>query len=68
IKRNEFSVLIVQPEQLFSINGHLPQLGRLMQESFFMKQVKRVHINEAHFIYMAGMPHYSLPAFRSAWG
>lgn len=61
-------MLLVQPEQLFMIAGHLPRLGRLMQERAFVKLIKRVHVDEAHFIYNAGMEHYGLPAFRSAWG
>lgn len=33
-----------------------------------MKLIRRVHVDEAHFIYTAGLKHYGLPAFRSAWG
>ena len=30
--------------------------------------IRRVHIDEAHFIYSAGLDHYGQPAFQSAWG
>jgi hypothetical protein len=50
------------------IAGHLPCLGQLMQDHAFVKLIKRIHIDEAHFIYNAGMEHYGLPAFRDAWG
>ena len=39
-----------------------------MQDHAFVKLIKRIHVDEAHFIYSAGMEHYGLPAFRSAWG
>ena len=45
------------------IAGHLPRLGQLMQDCAFVKLIKRVHVDEAHFIYSAGMEHYGLPAF-----
>jgi hypothetical protein len=34
----------------------------------FTKLVKQVHIDEAHNIYIAGIPLYGQPAFRPAWG
>ena len=33
-----------------------------------MQLIKRVHVDEAHFIYSAGLRHYGQPAFRVAWG
>jgi superfamily II DNA helicase RecQ len=30
--------------------------------------VKQVHVDEAHYIYTAGIPLYGQPAFRPAWG
>ena len=59
----------MQPEQLFLSNGHLPRLARLIAEDRdFARLICRVHVDEAHFIYTAGLKHYGLPAFRSAWG
>ena len=50
-------------------NGHLPRLARLVaEERSFAKRIHQVHVDEAHFIYTAGLKHYGLPAFRSAWG
>ena len=64
-----FSVLIVQPEQLSTMAGHLPRLARLInQDQWFRKRITRVHIDEAHFIFTAGCGLYSLPAFHPAWG
>jgi hypothetical protein len=49
--------------------GHLPRLARLVtQDRLFWKRIVHVHINEAHFIYTAGLGLYGLPAFRPAWG
>ena len=49
--------------------GHVPRLARLIAEDrHFVKFIRRVHIDEAHFIYTAGLKHYGLPAFRPAWG
>ncbi|KAH9162489.1 hypothetical protein EDB89DRAFT_1806902, partial [Lactarius sanguifluus] len=63
------SVLLVQPEQLCMSNGHLPRLARLVAENrCFVKPIRRVHVDEAHFIYTAGLKHYGLPVFQSAWG
>ena len=52
-------------------NGHVPRLARLISDDrhrHFAKLIQRVHIDEAHFIYTAGLKHYGLDAFRSAWG
>jgi len=38
-----------------------------MQNSAFVTLIKRVHIDEAHFIYTAGIDNYGLAAFRRAW-
>ncbi|KAF9045231.1 P-loop containing nucleoside triphosphate hydrolase protein [Panaeolus papilionaceus] len=60
---------IADAEQLTSTNGHTARLARIINENrAFVKLIKRVHVDEAHFIYTAGLPHYGLPAFRSAWG
>jgi len=51
------------------IAGHLPRLARLIQnDRLFRKRIVRVHVDEAHFIYTAGVDLYGLPAFRLAWG
>ncbi|KAF8256917.1 P-loop containing nucleoside triphosphate hydrolase protein [Lactarius quietus] len=69
IRNGVYSVLIVQPEQLFMAKGHLPRLARLIAEDrHFSRLIQRVHVDEAHFIYTAGLKHYGLEPFRSAWG
>lgn len=51
------------------IAGHLPRLARLVeQDRLFRKRIARVHVDEAHFIYTAGLGLYGLDAFRPAWG
>ncbi|KAJ7498429.1 hypothetical protein B0H11DRAFT_1714971 [Mycena galericulata] len=60
--------IIVQPEQLKSFHGHLPRLARLLDVPQFIKTIARVHIDEAHTHFTAGLPHYGLPAFRPSWG
>ena len=49
--------------------GHLPRLARLIrQDRTFMKKIRRVHVDEAHNIYTAGLPHHGEDAFRPAYG
>ena len=48
--------------------GHIPWLAQVLRNPHFVKQVKRVHIDEAHTIYTAGISLYGQPPFRSAWG
>ncbi|KAJ7827770.1 P-loop containing nucleoside triphosphate hydrolase protein [Mycena olivaceomarginata] len=60
--------LIVQPEQLGLFHGHMPQLARLLSLTQFARKIAHLHIDEIHFLYIAGLPHYSLPAFHPAWG
>lgn len=50
------------------VAGHLPRLARLVQDRSFVKLIKRVFVDEAHFIHSAGTSQYGLPAFREAWG
>lgn len=67
VQTGEFTVLIIQPEQLQPFEGHLPRLARILRNSRLSKLVKRVHIDEAHTIYTGGIPLYGQPAFRPAW-
>ncbi|KAK0437109.1 uncharacterized protein EV420DRAFT_1254350, partial [Desarmillaria tabescens] len=34
----------------------------------FRKTIRRVFVDETHFIYFAGTPRYNVPAFRPSWG
>ncbi|KAG1790241.1 uncharacterized protein HD556DRAFT_1446377 [Suillus plorans] len=68
IRDGRFNHLIVLPEQLFMFNGHLPRLAQLIRkDSIFIKRIKRVHIDEAHNIYTAGLPHHGEEAFRPSF-
>ncbi len=50
-------------------NGHLPRLARLVAEDRqFLKRIQRLHVDDGHFIYTAGLKHYGLSAFRPALG
>jgi superfamily II DNA helicase RecQ len=52
-------------------NGHLPpsRLARLIrQDRSFKSRIRRVHIDEGHNIYTAGLSHHGEPAFRPAYG
>jgi len=60
---------VVQPEQLSSIDGHLPRLARLInRDRKFAQRIRYLHVDEAHFIATAGQALYGVPAFRPAWG
>ncbi|KAF8134555.1 hypothetical protein EV363DRAFT_1078224, partial [Boletus edulis] len=60
-----FNNLVVSPEQLSMFNGHLPRLARLIQQDrSFATRIRRVHIDEAHNIYIAGVSHHGEAAFR----
>ncbi len=51
------------------IAGHMPRLARLIEKDRqFRKRIVHLHVDEAHFIYNAGLEHYGMPAFRPAWG
>ncbi|KAI9455458.1 hypothetical protein BJY52DRAFT_1280149 [Lactarius psammicola] len=69
IRHGEYSVLLVQPEQLYMNNyDYLPRLALLVAEDRqFLKRIQRLHVDEAHFIYTAGLKHYGFCAFRPAW-
>ncbi|KAG1901029.1 P-loop containing nucleoside triphosphate hydrolase protein, partial [Suillus fuscotomentosus] len=65
IHAGKFAHLIVSPEQLSMCNGHLPCLTRLLRQNCtFTQCIKCVHIDEAHNIYTAGLPHHGEEAFR----
>ncbi|KAJ7434401.1 P-loop containing nucleoside triphosphate hydrolase protein [Mycena latifolia] len=68
IRDGHFQHLIVQPEQLKMYQGHLPRLARLLNVPRFVKTIARVHVDEAHTHYSAGLAHYGLPPFRPSWG
>jgi superfamily II DNA helicase RecQ len=68
VQAGTYRVLVVQPEQLRPLGGHVPRLAQIIRHSQFSKLVKQVHVDEAHNIYTAGISLYDQPAFRSAWG
>ncbi|KAG2144383.1 P-loop containing nucleoside triphosphate hydrolase protein [Suillus bovinus] len=69
IHTGKFAHLIVSPEQLSMFNGHLLCLARLLRQNCtFTQHIKHVHVDEAHNIYTAGLPHHGEEAFRPAYG
>ncbi|KAK0434245.1 P-loop containing nucleoside triphosphate hydrolase protein [Armillaria borealis] len=61
--------LIVTTEQLFrSKSGHLSRLYCLIHDTRFQQRIRRIHVDEAHFIFFAGEKRYGIDAFREAWG
>ncbi|KII90888.1 hypothetical protein PLICRDRAFT_158307 [Plicaturopsis crispa FD-325 SS-3] len=68
IREGMYSLLIISPEQLFMHDGHLPRMAHLLSDQRFVSLVKRVHVDEAHTIYTAGISKHGEPAYRPAWG
>jgi superfamily II DNA helicase RecQ len=68
LQDGKYTIIIVQPEQLQSFEGHLPRLAQALRNRHFVKLIRRVYVDEAHTIYTSGIPLYGLPAFRPAWG
>ncbi|KAF8055298.1 P-loop containing nucleoside triphosphate hydrolase protein [Lyophyllum atratum] len=61
--------IITTVEQLFKMpTGHMSRLGILMRNRFFQRRIRRIHVDEAHFIHLAGLDRYGVNAFRPAWG
>ncbi|KAF9455482.1 hypothetical protein BDZ94DRAFT_1316185 [Collybia nuda] len=61
--------IITTVEQLFKTpEGHLPRLAVLIRNKHFQRRIKRIHVDEAHFIHLAGIGRNSIKAFRPAWG
>jgi hypothetical protein len=63
-----FNMIIVQPEQLSRLKGHLTHFGRLLRRPQFARIVSRVHADESHLIYHMGMPLYGRLPFRPSYG
>ncbi len=60
---------IVTTEQMFkSKEGHVTRFGNLIWTLAFRKTIRRIFVDEAHFIYFAGTSRYKIPAFRPSWG
>jgi hypothetical protein len=50
-------------------NGCLPRLAQLIRQNHsFTSKICRIHVDEVHNIYTAGLSHHSEPAFRPAYG
>ncbi|KAI0046676.1 P-loop containing nucleoside triphosphate hydrolase protein, partial [Auriscalpium vulgare] len=71
IEDGAFSAIIIAPESLDRFQGHMPRFARLLKgpsSRFFVRRIRTVFVDEAHFIHSAGIPLYGLPAHRPAWG
>ncbi|KAF8257111.1 hypothetical protein EI94DRAFT_1709581 [Lactarius quietus] len=54
--------------KVIAINKDTPDNIDLWKDQNFASLIWCVHVDEAHFIYTAGLKHYDIPAFRPAWG
>ena len=64
-----WQALIVTVEQLSLYKGHLPRLARLLrQDRTFVAKFKFLNVDEAHFIYTAGIRKHGQPPFCPAYG
>ena len=59
VEKEHYQHFIVSPEQLGMYNGYLPQFAQLLQQNqTFVKQIQCIHIDEAHNIFTASLPHH----------
>ncbi|KII90705.1 hypothetical protein PLICRDRAFT_106554 [Plicaturopsis crispa FD-325 SS-3] len=68
VRNGCYPLLIASPDQFSMIDGHLPRMAQIMEESDFKKRFSRVAIDEAHSIYTVGVSKHGEPAFRPRWG
>jgi hypothetical protein len=55
-------------EQLFKTpEGHLSQLAILVWNKHFQRRLKRIHIDETHFIHTAGLALYGVAEELICW-
>ncbi|KLO05405.1 P-loop containing nucleoside triphosphate hydrolase protein [Schizopora paradoxa] len=67
IRSGAIKHIVTSPEQLTVVRGQIPFLARLMHERTFTKRIKRVNVDEAHFIIKAGLAKGTDPPFRVAY-
>ncbi|KAI0309763.1 P-loop containing nucleoside triphosphate hydrolase protein [Amylostereum chailletii] len=68
IEKGEYSVILTSPEQCGTINGHSTRLQTLLKDNTtFRCNVARLVVDEAHLIYLWGLPSSDKAAFREAW-
>ncbi len=59
----------MQPEQFqTSHQSNNTRLAETVELKSFRTRVKRIHVDEAHFILTAGVSRNGIPPFRPAWG
>ncbi|KAF5332268.1 hypothetical protein D9611_007993 [Ephemerocybe angulata] len=68
VEKCKYKILVVQPEQLSMHQGHWSKFARMIRKNKFTKHINYVHVDEAHFIHIAGINRHGLNAFRPAWG
>ncbi|ESK87435.1 family helicase [Moniliophthora roreri MCA 2997] len=63
-----FRHFLVTPEQLFMLReGYYLWFGYTIRDPDYKRLFGCIFVDEAHFIYFAGVSHYSLPAFCPAY-
>ncbi|KAJ7572263.1 P-loop containing nucleoside triphosphate hydrolase protein [Mycena floridula] len=68
IAKGKYNLILVQAKQLNRFKGHLTRFARLLGLQSFVDRISRVHVDEAHFIYLLGLALYGQPAFRPLYG
>ncbi|ESK89501.1 atp-dependent dna helicase [Moniliophthora roreri MCA 2997] len=63
-------VILATPEQFFKQRAGqtYARFGELMKEKQFTRRICLVVVDEGHYVSTAGISHYGLPTFRSAYG
>ncbi|KAJ7498333.1 P-loop containing nucleoside triphosphate hydrolase protein [Mycena galericulata] len=66
-KHTQFRHYSVSPEQCGPFQGHIPRFAKLLRDQKWVKKIRLLQIDEAHFIVTAGQAKGKETAFRPAF-
>ncbi|KAJ7689096.1 P-loop containing nucleoside triphosphate hydrolase protein [Mycena olivaceomarginata] len=66
-KHTQFRHYSVSPEQCGPFQGHIPRFAKLLRDQEWVKKIRLLQIDEAHFIVTAGQAKGKETAFRPAF-
>lgn len=66
-KHTQFRHYSVSPEQCGPFQGHIPRFAKLLRDQKWVKKIRLLQIDEAHFIVTAGQAKGKEAAFRPAF-
>ncbi|KAJ7498265.1 P-loop containing nucleoside triphosphate hydrolase protein [Mycena galericulata] len=66
-KHTQFRHYSVSPEQCCPFQGHIPRFAKLLRDQKWVKKIRLLQIDEAHFIVTAGQAKGKETAFRPAF-